>query len=192
MWATEDPTNVGWRRTAAPQHTLPMALDLTAQRVARDVDVVARAGLELEEFLDESLASLARAVPHVAACFATVDPSTLLLTGTLKFGDLLLHPPSFTATLDGHDLSLTHTEFKLLKFLVQHAGQAFTRTRLMQETWGYDATGKVRTIDVHIRRLRAKLGPEHETLIGTVRNVGYRFVVPTKETSTMWNSTVSQ
>jgi DNA-binding CsgD family transcriptional regulator len=65
-----------------------MALDLTAQRVARDVDVVARAGLELEEFLAESLASLARAVPHVGACFATIDPSTLLLTGTLKFGDL--------------------------------------------------------------------------------------------------------
>jgi DNA-binding CsgD family transcriptional regulator len=70
------------------RQTSAMALDLTAQRVLRDVDVVARAGLELEDFLDESLASVARAVPHVAACFATVDPSTLLLTGTLKFGDL--------------------------------------------------------------------------------------------------------
>jgi DNA-binding CsgD family transcriptional regulator len=68
-----------------------MALDLTAQRVVRDVDVVARAGLDLEEFLDESLTSVARAVPHVAACFATVDPSTLLLTGTLKFGELRKH-----------------------------------------------------------------------------------------------------
>jgi DNA-binding CsgD family transcriptional regulator len=65
-----------------------MALDLTAQRVLRDVDLVARAGLELDEFLDESLTSVARAVPHIAACFATIDPSTLLLTGTLKFGDL--------------------------------------------------------------------------------------------------------
>ena len=70
------------------RHTSAMALDLTAQRVLRDVDVVARAGLGLEEFLDESLASVARAVPHVGACFATVDPSTLLLTGTLKFGEL--------------------------------------------------------------------------------------------------------
>jgi DNA-binding CsgD family transcriptional regulator len=65
-----------------------MALDLMAQRVLRDVDVVARAGLDLEEFVAEALASVARAVPHVAACFATVDPSTLLLTGTLKFGSL--------------------------------------------------------------------------------------------------------
>jgi DNA-binding CsgD family transcriptional regulator len=65
-----------------------MALDLTAQRVLRDVEVVARAGLELEEFIDETLASVNRAVPHVASCFATIDPSTLILTGTLKFGDL--------------------------------------------------------------------------------------------------------
>ncbi|MGZ4640345.1 MAG: LuxR C-terminal-related transcriptional regulator [Actinomycetes bacterium] len=71
-----------------------MALDLTAQRVLRDVDVVARAGLALEEFLEESLDSVARAVPHVGACFATVDPSTLLLTGTLKFGELSTYADS--------------------------------------------------------------------------------------------------
>ncbi|MGO4257441.1 LuxR C-terminal-related transcriptional regulator [Marmoricola sp. RAF53] len=65
-----------------------MALDLTAQRVLRDVEVVSRAGLELEPFLDEALTSIQRAVPHLGACVGTVDPSTLLLTGTLKFGDL--------------------------------------------------------------------------------------------------------
>src|SRR5689334_16048902 len=65
-----------------------MALDLTAKRVQRDVDVVARAGLDLDEFVSEALDSIARAVPHVASCFATVDPSTLLLTGTLKGGAL--------------------------------------------------------------------------------------------------------
>lgn len=98
--------------------------------------------------------------------------------GTLRFGDLQLHPASFTATLDGNDLGLTLTEFKLLNFLVQHAGQAFTRTRLMQEAWGHDSTGKVRTVDVHIRRLRAKLGTRHQFLVDTVRGVGYRAATP--------------
>ena len=54
----------------------------------------------------------------------------------------------------------------------------FSRQQLLQEVWGYDYFGGTRTVDVHVRRLRAKLGPEHETLIGTVRNVGYRFVLP--------------
>lgn len=100
------------------------------------------------------------------------------VAGWLKFGGLLLHPASFTASLDGSDLALTLTEFKLLNFLVQHAGQAFTRTRLMQEAWGYDSTGNVRTVDVHIRRLRAKLGTRHQFMIDTVRGVGYRAVTP--------------
>src|SRR5262249_28546047 len=63
-----------------------------------------------------------------------------------------------------------------LKFLAQHPGRVFTRAHLLQEVWGYDYFGGTRTVDVHVRRLRAKLGAEHEALIGTVRNVGYRFV----------------
>lgn len=98
--------------------------------------------------------------------------------GTLKFGDLLLHPASFTASLHGQDLGLTLTEFKLLNFLVLHAGQAFTRTRLLHEAWGYDSCGRVRTVDVHVRRLRAKLGIRHEFMVGTVRGVGYRAATP--------------
>ncbi|OBE98598.1 transcriptional regulator [Mycobacterium sp. 852002-10029_SCH5224772] len=98
--------------------------------------------------------------------------------GTLKFGELLLHPASFTASLGGDDLALTLTEFKLLNFLVLHAGQAFTRTRLMQEALGYDSSSRVRTVDVHIRRLRAKLGTRHEFMVGTVRGVGYRAATP--------------
>jgi DNA-binding response OmpR family regulator len=100
------------------------------------------------------------------------------MDGTLKFGDLLLHPASFTGSLNGEDLGLTLTEFKLLNFLVQHAGRAFTRTRLMHEVWGYDCNGRVRTVDVHVRRLRAKLGPEHESMIDTVRGVGYMAATP--------------
>ena len=64
----------------------------------------------------------------------------------------------------------------MLKFLAQHPGRVFTRAHLLQEVWGYDYFGGTRTVDVHVRRLRAKLGVEHEALIGTVRNVGYRFV----------------
>ena len=100
------------------------------------------------------------------------------LEGTLQFGDLVLHPARYTATLAGTDLSLTLTEFKLLNFLVQNAGRAFSRTRLMHEVWGYDCNGRVRTVDVHVRRLRAKLGPEHDSMVDTVRGVGYMAVTP--------------
>ena len=73
-------------------------------------------------------------------------------------------------------LDLTFKEFELLRYLAQHPGRVFSRAQLLQEVWGYDYFGGTRTVDVHVRRLRAKLGPEHEALIGTVRNVGYRFV----------------
>ena len=76
----------------------------------------------------------------------------------------------------GRSLDLTYKEFELLKYLAQHPGRVFTRAQLLQEVWGYDYFGGTRTVDVHVRRLRAKLGTEHEALIGTVRNVGYRFV----------------
>jgi DNA-binding response OmpR family regulator len=98
--------------------------------------------------------------------------------GTLKFGDLALHPASFSGSLAGRDLGLTLTEFKLLNFLVQHAGRAFSRTRLLHEVWGYDCNGRVRTVDVHVRRLRAKLGAGYESIVDTVRGVGYMAATP--------------
>ena len=78
----------------------------------------------------------------------------------------------------GRALDLTYKEFELLKFLAQHPGRVFTRSHLVQEVWGYDYFGGTRTVDVHVRRLRAKLGVEYEAMIGTVRNVGYKFVQP--------------
>ena len=75
-------------------------------------------------------------------------------------------------------IDLAYKEFELLKYLVQHPGRVFTRAQLLQEVWGYDYYGGTRTVDVHIRRLRAKLGGEYEHVIGTVRNVGYRFDPP--------------
>ncbi|MEP7019424.1 MAG: response regulator transcription factor [Pseudonocardiales bacterium] len=96
----------------------------------------------------------------------------------VDIGDLTIDETTYTARLSGAALDLTYKEFELLKFLAQHPGRVFTRSHLVQEVWGYDYFGGTRTVDVHVRRLRAKLGPEHEALIGTVRNVGYKFVRP--------------
>jgi DNA-binding response OmpR family regulator len=98
--------------------------------------------------------------------------------GALVLGELVIDEATYTARLKGRALELTYKEFELLKYLAQHAGRVFTRAQLLQEVWGYDFFGGTRTVDVHVRRLRAKLGPEHEQLIGTVRNVGYKFVRP--------------
>ena len=94
----------------------------------------------------------------------------------IRSGDLAIDEATYSARLRARALDLTFKEFELLKFLAQHPGRVFTRAHLLQEVWGYDYFGGTRTVDVHVRRLRAKLGAEHEALIGTVRNVGYRFV----------------
>jgi DNA-binding response OmpR family regulator len=96
--------------------------------------------------------------------------------GEIRSGDLVIDESTYSVRLRGHSLDLTFKEFELLKFLAQRPGRVFTRSQLLQEVWGYDYFGGTRTVDVHVRRLRAKLGAEHEALIGTVRNVGYRFV----------------
>ncbi len=97
-------------------------------------------------------------------------------SGEIRNGELAIDEVSYTAKLRGRTLDLTFKEFELLKFLAQHPGRVFSRAHLLQEVWGYDYFGGTRTVDVHVRRLRAKLGAENEALIGTVRNVGYRFV----------------
>ncbi|MFI5607353.1 winged-helix domain-containing protein [Amycolatopsis sp. NPDC051903] len=101
----------------------------------------------------------------------------------LRVGDLVIDEATYTARLRRRTLELTYKEFELLKYLAQHAGRVFTRAQLLQEVWGYDFFGGTRTVDVHVRRLRAKLGPEHEQMIGTVRNVGYKFERPAKSAS---------
>ena len=115
------------------------------------------------------------------AVSALSDPHS----GEIRTGDVVIDESSYTARLKGNVLDLTFKEFELLKYLAQHPGRVFTRAQLLQEIWGYDYFGGTRTVDVHIRRLRSKLGPEFEAIIGTVRNVGYRFTMPTggKESS---------
>ena len=94
----------------------------------------------------------------------------------IEAGEVVIDEISYSAKLRGKALDLTYKEFELLKYLAQHPGRVFTRAQLLQDVWGYDYFGGTRTVDVHVRRLRAKLGPDHDALIGTVRNVGYRFV----------------
>jgi len=101
-------------------------------------------------------------------------------TGKITLGELVIDEGTYTARLRGRPLDLTYKEFELLKYLAQHAGRVFTRAQLLQEVWGYDFFGGTRTVDVHVRRLRAKLGSEYESLIGTVRNVGYKAVRPAR------------
>jgi DNA-binding response OmpR family regulator len=92
----------------------------------------------------------------------------------IRLGRLALSTDTYQVTVDNRPLDLTYKEFELLRFLASRPGRVFTRAALLREVWGYDFYGGTRTVDVHIRRLRAKLGPEHEHLIETVRGVGYR------------------
>jgi DNA-binding response OmpR family regulator len=101
-------------------------------------------------------------------------------SGKITLGELVIDEGTYTARLRGRPLDLTYKEFELLKYLAQHAGRVFTRAQLLQEVWGYDFFDGTRTVDVHVRRLRAKLGSEYESLIGTVRNVGYKAVRPAR------------
>jgi len=93
----------------------------------------------------------------------------------VEYGPLVLNLETYQASVAGKPLSLTFMEYELLKFLATHPGKVFTRETLLSRVWGYEYYGGARTVDVHIRRLRAKLGEEHANLISTVRSVGYRF-----------------
>lgn len=111
------------------------------------------------------------AVGRFAAMSATSGEN---VTEEIRQGDLVVDESTYTARLHGRALDLTFKEFELLKYLAAHPGRVFSRAQLLQEVWGYDYYGGTRTVDVHVRRLRAKLG-DAEGMIGTVRNVGYRF-----------------
>jgi DNA-binding response OmpR family regulator len=96
----------------------------------------------------------------------------------VEYGDLLLNLETYQAALGARPLDLTYMEYELLKFFALHPGKVFTREQLLSRVWGYEYYGGARTVDVHVRRLRAKLGEEHAALIQTVRSVGYRFGQP--------------
>ena len=93
----------------------------------------------------------------------------------VEYADLLLNLETYQAALSGKPLDLTYMEYELLKFFATHPSKVYTREQLLSRVWGYEYYGGARTVDVHVRRLRAKLGEEHANLIQTVRSVGYRF-----------------
>jgi DNA-binding response OmpR family regulator len=94
----------------------------------------------------------------------------------IQIGKLKVDVDRYEVSLNGELLELTYKEFELLKFLATHTGRVFSRDQLLNQVWGYDFIGGTRTVDVHVRRLRAKLGPKYASLIATVRNVGYKFL----------------
>ena len=92
----------------------------------------------------------------------------------LKIDDLVIDIAGHEAMVNGRRLPLTHQEFELLRFLAQHRGRVFSRDQLLERVWGYSYGGGTRTVDIHIRRVRAKMGVHAGSLVETVRNVGYK------------------
>lgn len=93
--------------------------------------------------------------------------------------DLVIDLRGYTAAVAGAALDFTYQEFELLKFLATHPGQAYSRDQLLARVWGYDYFGGARTVDIHVRRVRAKLGPHYATCLRTIRHVGYKWVAST-------------
>src|ERR687893_633712 len=167
---------------------LPHGVRAAAPEVAALLDagphdavlVDARTDLVAARSLCRLLGSTGTDIPVIAVL---TEGGLVAVSGEWVVDEILLPsagPAEVDARLRGLLLELTYKEFELLKYLAQHAGRVFTRAQLLQEVWGYDFFGGTRTVDVHVRRLRAKLGAEHEQMIGTVRNVGYKFVRPSR------------
>ena len=95
--------------------------------------------------------------------------------GLIRAGDLVINPTSYQVSLKGTHVELRFKEYELLVLLATNPGRAFSREALLNRIWGYHYYGGIRTVDVHIRRLRSKLQDAEQPLIETVWNVGYRF-----------------
>ncbi|UDM33136.1 response regulator transcription factor [Mycobacterium ulcerans] len=179
-WAGPDVAMIDARSDLTTARSACRRLTANAPSVAV-VAVVAAADfvdIDIDWHFDDVLLAAAGAAELRARLRLAVMRRRRARKGTLEFGDLAIHPDSCTVTVAGEALGLTLTEFRLFHFLVRHAGQAFTHTRLMHEVWGYDCNGRARTVDVHVRRLRAKLGADHESMVDTERGVGYMAVTP--------------
>jgi DNA-binding response OmpR family regulator len=168
-------SDIGAAEEATQRLSLAWETGLPPIIVIVSEDTVARFRFETgaDDFLltDASVGEISARLALVARQTGHGDEPTVL-----KVGDLTVNPDNYQVYVRGRPLDLTYKEFELLKFLAQRPGRVCDRDMLLREVWGYDYYGGTRTVDVHIRRLRAKLGVEHETLIETIRNVGYRLV----------------
>ncbi|MDH7552015.1 MAG: response regulator transcription factor [Spirochaetota bacterium] len=97
-----------------------------------------------------------------------------LKESVIKIGNITIEPDKYSVTVNDEKVVLTYKEFELLKLLMENKGVVFTRQELLSQIWGVEYIGGSRTVDVHIRRLRIKLGDEFNNIIETIRNVGYK------------------
>ena len=165
------------------QMTLPEAKDLIANydqvaEASRMAVIESAEAIELQtRYIDDFIlypfepAELALRVKRL------LNKNQQMKSGKLVTADgLVIDTESFEVAVDNRQLALTFKEFELLRYLAMNRGRVHTREALLNQVWGYEYFGGLRTVDVHVRRIRAKLGSKHENLIQTVHGVGYKFV----------------
>ena len=171
--ATHDPTSTvrSLKNNAELKHIPVVALVDARETVTLDFSI------GLEDFLvrSDTFEELNTRIRFVLWRLSKVDSKD-----TIKAGALVMNLASYQVWVRGQQLELTYKEFELLRFLLTHRGRVFSRDALLRHVWGEEYLGGTRTVDVHIRRLRAKVGPEFDNLIQTVRNVGYKMIEENK------------
>ena len=159
------------KRNAELKHIAVVAIVDARDAVTLDFSV------GLEDFLvkSDSFEELETRIKFVLWRLSKVDSKD-----TVKAGALVMNLASYQVSVKGDTIELTYKEYELLRFLLTHRGRVFSRDALLRHVWGEEYLGGTRTVDVHIRRLRAKIGVEFDELIQTVRNVGYKFIEENK------------
>ncbi|MCH3979061.1 MAG: response regulator YycF [Leuconostoc mesenteroides] len=156
---------------------------------AKDSEIDKVLGLEMgaddyvtKPFSNRELVARVKANLRSRKSVSQTSEETFNSTEDIHLGDLVIHPQAYMVSKDGADIELTHREFELLYYLAQHIGHVMTREHLLQQVWGYDYFGDVRTVDVTVRRLREKIedNPSHPNWLATRRGVGY-YLRPSEE-----------
>ena len=164
-------STLGFCRVLRDRHETPLNVLVVVNRAAI-ADLEPYRGL-FDDFCGWPPApgELEARLSHLSGRRSTTRPAAQ----TIHFEDLVMNLDTYQAAIAGRPLDLTYMEYELLRFLAARPGKVFTREDLLSRVWGYDYFGGARTVDVHIRRVRAKLGEEHASLIQTIRSVGYCF-----------------